>query len=815
MTTDPQRFRSAFDGAAVGLAIVSLDGRFEHVNAAFCEMTGYEPAQLVGLALHEILHPDHVAGEADAMVRMAAGELASYRTEHRYTRADGGEQWTALSMSFFGHDSHPFFIVQMTDISEHRAAQESAQTSHERFRSLTAASPSGVFSCDSRGNLDYCNERMLAVTGRPLVDLLNRGWWSIIDELDAERVRFEIRAAIREDRPLETEFRIRTPDNRQRWVWMRSAVVPSREGAPPTYVNTIDDITEEVDAQRALATREAEFRMLAENSSDFLSRHAPDGSYLYASPACFALSGFTPQELLGTSLHDLAHDEDRLAITEVQARTIESRSPATVIYRGRRKDDAVRWFESTVTAVGDAAGDVVEIVVVTRDITDRKAAEQELSHAALHDSLTGLPNRMLFLDRLGLALRRSRRRTGALAVLFLDVDRFKVINDSLGHDAGDRLLIDIAVRVAAALRPADTVARFGGDEFTVLLDDLEDENEATTIAQRLVDVFAEPFELDDGEAFLQTSIGIAIARIGTETPEELIRDADAAMYRAKDHGKGRFEIFDDQMRADVVARLHTESALRRALERGELRLHYQPTIDVIEQRVVGFEALVRWQHPTRGLLAPSEFIPLAEETGLIVGIGDWVLRQACVDAAQWRLTPAGEPPLTLSVNLSVRQFAQPDLVASISQVLAETGTDPTSVCLEITESAMMESGTDGAAMLLRLKALGVRLAIDDFGTGYSSLAHLRRFPIDVLKIDRTFVDALGRTPQDASIAAAIISLAHALGLQTIAEGIETGDQLDLLAALGCDVAQGFLFARPRPVLEAAELVGRRLSVRPG
>jgi diguanylate cyclase (GGDEF)-like protein len=430
----------------------------------------------------------------------------------------------------------------------------------------------------------------------------------------------------------------------------------------------------------------------------------------------------------------------------------------------------------------------------------------------LHDSLTGLPNRALFLDRLGLALRRSRRRVGALAVVFLDLDRFKVVNDSLGHEAGDRLLIDVAGRIAAALRPADTVARFGGDEFTILLDDLEDETEATTISQRLVDVFGEPFALDDDEVFLQTSIGIAIARLGTETAEELIRDADAAMYRAKDAGKGRFEIFDDQMRADVVARLHTESALRRALQRGELRLHYQPEIDVIAQRVIGFEALVRWQHPSRGLLAPKEFIPLAEETGLIVPIGEWVLREACADAATWPRF-AGDEPLTLSVNLSVRQFHQPDLVASVRAVLEDTGTDPETVCLEITESAMMESGEDAWEMLRKLKELGVKLAIDDFGTGYSSLAHLRAFPIDVLKIDRTFVDGLGRTPQDTSIAAAIISLAHALGLQTIAEGIETDAQLELLADLGCDVAQGNLFARPRPIAEAAELVGRRLPRR--
>jgi diguanylate cyclase (GGDEF)-like protein len=435
-------------------------------------------------------------------------------------------------------------------------------------------------------------------------------------------------------------------------------------------------------------------------------------------------------------------------------------------------------------------------VSVTRDISDRKEAELELSHAALHDALTGLPNRALFHDRLGLALRRTERRSGSVAVLFCDLDRFKVVNDSLGHDAGDRLLVDVAKRIGAALRPADTVARFGGDEFTMLCEDVAGEIEAATIAQRIVDVFRDPFLLEDGEVFLATSLGIAIARGADDRAEDLIRDADAAMYRAKERGKGRYEIFDEAMRADAVARLETESALRRALERGELRLHYQPEVELATGTITGYEALVRWQHPTRGLLGPSAFIPLAEETGLIVGIGEWILREACTEAQRWT------EPLTLAVNLSARQLAQHDLVAMVRAAMAETGTDPSRLCLEITESAVMESGTATTAQLRALKSLGVQLAIDDFGTGFSSLAHLRRFPVDVLKIDGTFVAGLGQEPQDASIAAAVISLAHALGLKTVAEGIETDEQLAILKELGCNLGQGYLFARPLPPEEA-------------
>jgi EAL domain-containing protein (putative c-di-GMP-specific phosphodiesterase class I) len=363
------------------------------------------------------------------------------------------------------------------------------------------------------------------------------------------------------------------------------------------------------------------------------------------------------------------------------------------------------------------------------------------------------------------------------------------------------------MRIVTALRPAAPGARCRPAVFVGSLEDLTCELEAATIAQRIVDVFRDPFLLEDGEVFLATSVGIAIARGNEDRAENLIRDADAAMYRAKERGKGRYEIFDEAMRADAVARLETESALRRALDRGELQLHYQPEVDIATGEVRGFEALVRWDHPARGLLAPNAFVPLAEETGLIVPIGEWVLREACTEATRWVGMTA--EPLMLSVNLSARQLAQTDLVAMVRRAMAETGIDPTTLCLEITESAVMESGAATTAQLRALKSLGVRLAIDDFGTGFSSLAHLRRFPVDVLKIDGTFVAGLAHEPQDASIAAAVISLAHALGLQTVAEGIETEEQLTILRGLGSDLGQGYLFGRPAPASDAVRMLARQ------
>jgi diguanylate cyclase (GGDEF)-like protein/PAS domain S-box-containing protein len=790
----------AFDEAAIGMTITSLEGRYLRVNRSFAAMVGRAQEDLVGAHVRDVTHPDDAAADIDAIARMAAGEQESYDVEKRYVRPDGEIVWARLGVTVVTVGDEPsHFLSQVVDISDRKAFEEALATSEERFRSLSAAAPNGIYALDLEGRLLYANDRLVELTGLGHEQLAGNGWLDIIHPDERERVIRESGPTAAERR-LHTEFRTLRPDGEVRWMRTRASPLYGRAGEHAGFVGSLEDVTQEVEAVRELAAREAEFRMLAENSSDFLARHAPDGTYQYASPASVAVTGYEPGEMIGTLPCDRIAPEDQEAVAEYGERLMAQEEPLTLTYRLRRKDGELRWLETIARSVRDEAG-VRELVSVTRDVSERKEAELELSHAALHDALTGLPNRALFLDRLGLALRRTERRSGSVAVLFCDLDRFKIVNDSLGHDAGDKLLVDVARRIGAALRPADTVARFGGDEFTILCEDIAGEIEAATIAQRIVDVFRDPFQLEDGEVFLATSLGIAIARGADDRAEDLIRDADAAMYRAKERGKGRYEIFDEAMRADAVARLETESALRRALERSELLLHYQPEVDLAGGEIKGFEALVRWDHPTRGLLGPAAFIPLAEETGLIVGIGEWVLREACAEAATW------PQPLRLSVNLSARQLAQPDLVATIRRALAETGIDPANLCLEITESAVMASGAATTAQLRALKSLGVRLAIDDFGTGFSSLVHLRRFPVDVLKIDATFIAGLGSEPQDASIAAAVISLAHALDLTTVAEGIETDEQLRILRGLGCDRGQGHLFAHPAPAAEALRLVG--------
>jgi diguanylate cyclase (GGDEF)-like protein len=449
----------------------------------------------------------------------------------------------------------------------------------------------------------------------------------------------------------------------------------------------------------------------------------------------------------------------------------------------------------------EAAADLADIAI------ERNRAQTQLAHQAAHDALTGLPNRVFFLDRAAHALDRTRRSRSSVAVLFCDLDRFKVINDSLGHEAGDVLLRELAGRLREVVRPGDTVARFGGDEFTILCESIADEAHALAIAERVGRVAVTPFALGDGEVFVTMSVGIALGSGAHTRPEALIENADAAMYRAKARGGNRREVFDRGMRARAKRRLELHSALHRAVERGEFRVFYQPVVSLQSLLPVGVEALVRWQHPERGLVGPREFIGLAEETGLIVPIGTHVLHEACRQAERWRATEPCRPPLCIKVNLSARQFAHPNLVEVVAGILTETGVDPASVYLEITETALMEDAESTSAALRELKSLGVSLTVDDFGTGYSSLLYLKRFPVDELKVDRTFVAGLLGNAEDEAIVAAIVSLAHTLGLKAVAEGVESTAQLTRLQELGCDIGQGYHFARPMPAGSMAVHLG--------
>ena len=502
----------------------------------------------------------------------------------------------------------------------------------------------------------------------------------------------------------------------------------------------------------------------------------------------------------------MLHPDDVQHVLAVHQHSLETLEPFEMEERVIWPDGQVRTLASWGEVVVDDDGHPARMVGICWDITERRAVEEQLVHDALHDRLSGLPNRTLFVDRLTQAIATLPRGNGTLAVLFLDVDRFKVINDGLGHDAGDEVLLELSRRLAALMRPGDTVARFGGDEFVVLCEELEHGAQAALIAHRLQDAISEPVTVGGAEVVVTMSVGIAVASSEDDIASDLLRDADAAMYRAKRDGGAQALLFDDKMRDEAQQRLATEVELRRALTQGELRLHYQPVVDLRTGVITGVEALLRWEHPTRGLVLPSEIIPIAEETGLIVAIGEWALEQACYQLLRWQRGFPRRVPLTMAVNLSGVQLGHSAFVGRAGDIIAKSGVDVGTLVLEITETVLMRDASQALYVLDALKAFGMGLSIDDFGTGYSSLSYLKRFPVDLLKIDRSFVDGLGTDPDDLAIVQAIIALAGSLGMSTVAEGVETQTQLDTLRRIGCDSAQGFLLGRPVDAAQLSELL---------
>jgi diguanylate cyclase (GGDEF)-like protein/PAS domain S-box-containing protein len=582
----------------------------------------------------------------------------------------------------------------------------------------------------------------------------------------------------------------------------------------PVAVARIDTQLSHKYAQEALKESEERYALAARGSNDGLWDWNLPANVVHFSPRWKAMLGYQENEIgdKPEEWFDRIHDADRERVKEEIAAHQKGLTPHFESeHRVLHKDGSFRWMLSRGVAVHDASGNPLRMAGSQTDITEGKVS----------DPLTGLPNRLLFIDRVGRLVKHTKRRKDHLfAVLFMDLDGFKMINDSMGHLVGDQLLLGVANRLEKCLRSTDTVARLGesftvarlgGDEFTVLLDDIKDPSDAKRAADRMMKALAAPFILGGKEVFTSVSIGIALSTSAYDQPEEILRDADTAMYRAKSLGKARYEVFDADMRASVMARLQLETDLRRALERGEFRNFYQPIVALVSGEIAGLEALLRWQHPTRGLLGPHEFIPVAEETGLIRELGWWNLREACRQITEWRKSSVAHHRLTISVNLSPKQFLQPNLVEDIGKLLAELALPPEALKLEITESTVMGDPSGAVEMLQQIRALGIRLAIDDFGTGYSSLSYLHRFPLDTLKIDRSFISDMGDDGEGMEIARTILPMANNLRLDVVAEGVETIQQVSLLRKLHCKYGQGFYFSQPLSAEGTAALLAGDLA----
>ncbi|MGK7877455.1 MAG: EAL domain-containing protein [Xenococcaceae cyanobacterium] len=578
------------------------------------------------------------------------------------------------------------------------------------------------------------------------------------------------------------------------------------------YQQAQSELAERKRAESAWYNSEQRFQALIENATDIIVILDAQGLFRYVSPSAKRILGYTLEDTLGKRAFEFAHPDDEPLMSENLKSAIQNPgiSQPAVEYRIRHRNGSWYFLEAVATNLLDHPA-VKGIVLNCHDITKRKKVEEQLRYDAFHDALTGLPNRALFMDRLEQAInRRKRQKDNLFAVLFLDLDRFKVINDSLGHPIGNQLLIAIARRLEKCRRAGDTVARFGGDEFVILLENITSINDAIKVAERIHRALKPPINLDGHERFITTSIGIVLSSASYNQPDQLLRDADAAMYYAKARNQACHEVFDPSMHTQALRRLHLESDLRRALEHQELVVYYQPIFSLETNCLQGFEALVRWQHPERGIVSPDEFIPIAEETGLIVSIDQWVLQEACRQLRLWQEHFPVISPLTISVNLSGKQFSQPDLIQQIDQVLQETSLDGRYLKLEITESVLIKNANSATLMLTHLRARNIQVCIDDFGTGYSSLSYLHRFPTNILKIDRSFMNV---KCENFAIVRTIAIMAHDLGIRLIAEGVETAEQLEELKRLGCHSGQGYWFSEPLDSEEATTWLKNKLLVK--
>jgi diguanylate cyclase (GGDEF)-like protein/PAS domain S-box-containing protein len=648
------------------------------------------------------------------------------------------------------------------------------------------------------------SREVYSIFGRSLADPIgdSRRFLRQVHPDDRDRVRSARNGCLESGVPYQASYRIIRPDAKICCVHERAEAVRDSEGNTSGLFGYLQDMTGAWKAEQDRRESEERFRSMFEQAAVGITLTQLDGKFAQVNQRFAELLGYAPEELSQLDFQTVTHPDDLVAELPMLDRLLRGESETyTMEKRFLRKDGETRWINLTVSIRRDADGAPRQFIAVAEDIAARKRVEEDLrsqqlraQYLASHDSLTGLPNRSLLHDRLDHAIAHAHRTKRMVAVMFLDLDRFKLINDTLGHKSGDQLLQTMGARLQEIMREGDTVARLGGDEFVILVEDLANEEEATSIAEKVLSQIAVPAALDGHQLVLSTSVGVSMYPKDSQNAHVLLKQADIAMYQAKEKGGNALRYFDPEMNSHVFHRLAIENGLRRALELDELALRYQPLVDLKTGRIVGMEALVRWNHPEKGLLGPDEFISVAEETGLIIELGECVLRKACQQQQEWQ--EQGLPGVRMAVNLSAKQFGPRNLVSRVRAVLNETGMDPSLLKLEITETGLMQDVARTQDALLELSAMGIELAIDDFGTGYSSLSYLKTLPIDTLKVDRSFVNDLAVDTDDAAIVSATIRLAHSLGLRVIAEGVETLTQLAFLANQRCDEGQGYYFSLP-------------------
>jgi diguanylate cyclase (GGDEF)-like protein/PAS domain S-box-containing protein len=816
LARNDERFRSLFDDHPVPMYIFDRETlRFLAVNAAAIQQYGYSESEFLDMTIRAIRPKAEISRLESHLLRsdvVPHGRTMAGIWHHR--RKDGSTISADISYHALNFMGRAAFFVLADDVTDQINAEAEAQRSNQMLEAVIDNIPQRIFWKDLESrylgcNMAFARDAGLAypeqVVGKNDADMPWRAFAELLNEHDKEvvstgvpKMNFEVDLVI---------------DGVHRTAVTSKLPFTDGDGRVIGVLGSYTDITERKRADLALRLQSR--ALDASVNAILITAPSPTGNLIeYVNPAFMRITGYDPAELIGHDCRVLQRDDrDQEGVAQIRQALAANREVSAVV-RNYRKDGALFWNQLFIAPVPNTEGVITHHIGVINDVTDLIRYQEQLEYQANYDSLTRLPNRNLLRDRLQHALIVAQRHHKGVAVVFIDLDGFKNVNDSLGHSVGDRLLSVVAERLARCTRTSDTVARHGGDEFVIVITDTVDEQSLIAWMERVRASISEPVWLDGTELYVGCSMGASLFPQDGEDAETLMKKADLAMYRAKDMGRNTFQFYQPEMNASAGARLNLERRLRRALRDKEFLLHYQPQVDIESGQIVGTEALVRWLDPEVGLVLPSSFIPVAEESGLIGPLSEWVLREACRQNKAWQ--DEGLPPTRVSVNLSARVFQQRDIAKLVMQVLAETGLEPQYLELELTESTIMRNAEEAVSMLNELHALGIGLAIDDFGTGYSSLSYLKRFPVDRLKIDRSFVSDIGVSGDDETITSAIIALAHSLKLQVIAEGVETSAQLEFLKERACDEMQGFYFAKPLSTDAISELlqggVGRELAM---
>jgi diguanylate cyclase (GGDEF)-like protein/PAS domain S-box-containing protein len=800
-----ERFRNVIENASDIIYIHDLDGNYLSINQAGERIFGFTRDEALKMNMRDVAVPDQIEIVREHLKKKLKDPSKQTSYEVECIRKDGTRLMLEVNSSAILKNGEPVAIQGIArDITERKRADELIREREQQYRDLFENANDLIYTHDLKGFFTSLNRAGERITGYSREEALSMNIGDVVAPDFLAAAQEMTKRKLNNEASTTYEIDILAKGGRRVSLELSTRLI-YRHGAPVGVQGIGRDITERKRSEKALKDSETRYRQLGEGIFHQVWTAEPNGKLDYVNSRTLKYFNKTTREMLGEGWQHVVHPDDLPECIRRWSRCLKTGELYETEFRLRRYDGLYRWHKATATCSRDASGAIVKWFGTNTDIEDQKVTEEKLNYYARHDTLTNLPNRVEFMNQLRAAVERAKENQMArFAVLFLDLDRFKVVNDSLGHVIGDKLLIAISERLKTHVRPGDVVARLGGDEFTILLNRTGGPDEVVNIADRVQRNLSKPFKLDNYEVFTSASIGIIVSDEIMREPEDFLRDADAAMYRAKESGKARYEVFDRDMHVRNMNLLQIETDLRHAVERNEFEVLYQPIVTLATGAIHEFEALLRWRHPVHGLIAPDEFVGVAEETGLIIEIGKWILDQACKQIAKWQKNLSTE--LSISVNLSAKQLMHPTLTKQVHHALNTSGLRPQQLKLEVTESNVMEHSEKALSVLRELNELGVMLSTDDFGTGYSSLSYLQRFPFDRLKIDRSFIDRMEEDAKSAAIVKTILMLGENLDIEVVAEGIENERQLAHLRTLGCEFGQGYLFSRPAPALEARGMI---------